>query len=204
MDSPRKFALALGGVVASMVVLFAVPPAYFAAATVGSTAVMMGAAYALGARLPRSVGGRAVAFGLASALALYLIFYLGALAIDTLHPLGITSASESSIYSLIASSSNPPYVQVGVLLFDSAGYESFFRGVLQKRLTPRLGAGAAPAVALFDAALHLVTLNPVWVVGTFVTDLVWGLTCHYGRGTHASFTSHLVCELAIFIVRPVM
>lgn len=197
--------LGIGAVVASMVAMFTVPSAYFADATFVSTAVMMAAAYGLGLRPKRAwPKPGSLALGVVSAIALYLVFYLGAAAIDALHPLGITSASESSIYSLIASGSNPRYLQVALLLFDSAGYESFFRGVLQGRLAPRLGLGAAPAVALLDAGVHLFTLNPVWVVATFVTDLFWGLTFHYGKGTGASFTSHFLWDLAIFIVRPVM
>ena len=205
MSPPGRLALGLAAVVAAMVVLFAVPAGYFVAATFGATAVMMAAAYALGAlRPPKSIRLFALAAGVASAAALYLVFYLGATAIDAFHPLGITSASESSIYSLISSPSNPLPLQVGILLFDAAGYESFFRGVLQNRLSKRMGVGAAPAVALLDAALHVVTLNPVWVGATFVTDLIWGLTYHYGRGTQASFTSHFLWDLAIFILRPIV
>jgi membrane protease YdiL (CAAX protease family) len=199
--------LVLGGavVVAAMFVLFAVPQQYFVAATFLATGCMVAVAYALGGlRRPAGLNPLALVLGVASAAALYLIFYLGAAAISALHPFGITSASESSIYSLISSPSNPLALQVALLLFDSAGYESFFRGVLQKRLAPRLGVGAAPVVALFDASLHIVTLNPVWVGATFVTDLVWGLTYHYGKGTQASFTSHFLWDIAIFIVRPVM
>jgi len=141
--------------------------------------------------------------GLVSALLLYGVFYGGAWAVSEFHPFGITSASESSIYSLISSPSNPLYLQLGVLFFDSAGYETYFRGVLQKRLQPRMGVAAAPAVALFDALLHTATLNPLWVGATFVTDLLWGLTYYYGRGIQSSFTSHLVWDVAIFIVRPI-
>lgn len=192
-------------VVASMLLLFTVPAQYFVAATFVSTSCMMAAAFANGAFIGRwKTPFRGIAFGLATAAGLYAIFALGAAAIDALHPFGITSASESSIYSLIASPSNPTYLQVAVLLFDSAGYESFFRGVLQSRLQARLGVGALIAVALFDAGLHAVTLNPIWVGGTLVTDLVWGLTFYYGKGARASFTSHFVWDLVIFVIRPVM
>ena len=165
--------------------------------------MMGGAFWAGGLRFSKGPGYRTILAGLASAAALYAIFYGGAWLVSTYHPFGMTSASESSIYSLISSPSNPLYLQVGVLLFDSAGYESFFRGVLQARLTPRLGVGAAPAVALFDACLHMATLNPLWVGATFVTDTVWGVTYHYGKGTQASFTSHLVWDVAIFILWPI-
>jgi len=185
-----------------MLLLFAVPPSYFVEATFVSTSCMIGAAYsqrALAARQPRL---KLIALGLVGAAVLYSIFYGGAWLVSTYRPFGISSASEASIYSLISSPSNPVYLQAAVLLFDSAGYESYFRGVLQRRLSPRCGMMAAPVVACFDAALHVATLNPLWVGATFVTDLIWGVTYHYG-GTQASFTSHFVWDIAIFILRPI-
>jgi len=200
----RGFALGLAVVVASMILLFTVPQNYFIAATFVSTSCMLGAALAVGGFRPsKRLGFASIAVGLASAVLLYLIFFAGGWVVASYHPFGVTSASETSIYSLISSPSNPPLLQVGVLLFDSAGYESFFRGVLQERLRPRMGVMGAPVVALFDACLHIATMNPLWVAATFVTDLVWGLTYHYGRGTQASFASHFVWDLAIFIVHPI-
>jgi len=75
--------------------------------------------------------------------------------------------------------------------------------VLQKRLSARFGLLSAPAIALLDAAIHVATLNPLWVGATFVTDLVWGVTFHYGRGAQSSFTSHFLWDVAIFILRPI-
>jgi hypothetical protein len=203
LESPRLIpGLAL--VAASMVVLFTVPGAYFAPATIFSTSCMMVAAwYAGGLRLARKARPKALAVGALSAVLLYLVYFLGGAAVDAFHPLGVTSASETAVYSLIASPSNPVYLQVVVLVFDSAGFESYFRGVLQAALQPRAGVWAAPAIALLDAGIHVATLNPIWIGGTFVSDLFWGLTFHFGKGTQASFTSHLIWDLAIFIVRPV-
>jgi membrane protease YdiL (CAAX protease family) len=200
-----RFATGLAVVVVSMLALFTVQRDYFVVMTIVSTSCMVGVAFELGGlHIPARLRYASIVVGLASAAFLYLVFLLGGTAVDSLHPLGITSASEASIYSLIASPSNPFYVQVGLLLFDSAGYESFFRGVLQDRLQKRMGIAAVPAVALLDAGLHLATLNPIWVGATFVTDLVWGLTYYYGKGMQASFTSHFVWDLAIFVVRPIV
>jgi len=146
---------------------------------------------------------RALVTGLLSAGLLYLLFLGSAAMLNAFRPLGFTSASEASIYSLIASPSNPLYLQVGILLFDAAGYESFFRGVLQNRLQRRMGWASAPAVALFDAGLHIATLNPLWVATTFVADVLWGLTYFYGKGVQASFTSHFLWDVAIFVIRPI-
>ena len=199
----RPFALGFLLVVASMALLFLVPQEDFAAATLASTTCMMAAAYAAGGLRLGRPNPRGLTVGLVSAAVLYAIFLLGGWVVSAYHPLGITSASESSIYSLISSPSNPLYLQFALLLFDSAGYESFFRGVLQAKLAPRLGAGAAPAVALLDASIHVLTLNPLWVGAPFVTATLWGLSYHYGRGTQASFTSHLAWDLAIFILWPI-
>ena len=190
-------------VIASMLALFTIPPSYFVAATFASTGCMLVAAIVVGGFRPaRRLEVVSIVGGLVSAVLLYLVFFAGGWVVATFRPFGITSASESSIYSLI-SSSKPLYLQGTVLLFDSAGYESFFRGVLQNRLRRRLGVLSAPVVAILDASIHIATMNPLWVGATFVTDLVWGLTYHYGKGTQASFTSHLVWDLAIFIVRPI-
>ena len=194
-------AISVAIVIASMLLLFTVPNSYFVEATFVSTSCMIGAAYAQKALGRRPPIIRSVVLGLISAALLYGIFYVGAWLVSAYHPFGITSASETSIYSLI-SSSNSVYVQMAVLLFDSAGYESFFRGVLQRRLRPRFGVMAAPAVAVLDAAIHVATLNPLWVAATLVTDLLWGVTYHYG-GTQSSFTSHLLWDIAIFILRPI-
>jgi len=200
----RRLALGLAAVIASMVLLFEVPSDYFVAATFVTTSCMIGAALTLGVAWGKARPRvRPVLIGLASAGVLYLVFYVGAAAVDAYHPFGITSASESAVYSLIANPSNPLYLQVLVLLFDSAGFESFFRGVLQQKLQPRFGIGAAPLVAGLDACIHILTLNPIWVGGTFLTDLAWGLTYRYGRGLQGSFVSHLVWDLAIFVVHPV-
>ena len=203
MAGRRGLPVGLVIVFASMLLLFTVPPSYFVAATFFSTSCMIVVAYALGALRGRRPPPMGVLLGVASAALLYGIFYAGAWGVSAYHPFGITSASEASIYSLISSPSKPTYLQVLVLLFDSAGFEAFFRGVLQKRLSARLGLLAAPAVALLDAAIHVATLNPLWVGATFVTDLTWGLTYHYGKGAQSSFASHFVWDVAIFVLRPI-
>jgi len=199
-----RLAVGLAVVVASMVVLFTVPPRYFVAATYGSMACMIGATYLItryrGLFRP---SGSSLAFGLATAVALYALFYLGNAGVTALHPFGMSPGSEASIYSLIASPSNPLYLQVGVLAFDAVGYESFFRGVLLARLSRRTGVGAVFLVALLDAALHIVTMNPLWVATTFVADSVWGVTYYRTGDLTSSVTSHFVWDVVIFLLLPI-
>lgn len=197
--------LATAAVGASLILLFLLPRPYFVVGTFGATGVMIGSAYfCKGFRNLRTPNAWAISAGLVSAALLYGVFLAGNSAVRFLEVPGAGSASESAIYSLIASPSNPLGLQVGVLLFDAVGYESFFRGALQEHFRARLGVGAAPAVALVDAALHLATLNLLWVVTTFIADLGWGLTYYYGRGLQASMTSHFAWDIVIFIVLPIV
>ncbi|MBI3840415.1 MAG: CPBP family intramembrane metalloprotease [Thaumarchaeota archaeon] len=203
-NSARWSAALVAAAGVSMVGLFLLPPRYFVVGTFVVTSAMAAAAYSAGAYgKPSVLKPRSIAIGLLSAALLYGVFYAGNAAIVALKPLGLDPAAESAIYGLIASPSNPLALQGLILLFDSLGYESLLRGVVQARLSPRLGVGAAPAVALLDAGLHAATFNPLWVATTFVADLVWGLTYRYGRGLTASTTSHFVWDVAIFIVRPI-
>ena len=196
--------LAVGFVVvaASMAALFTVPSGYFVAATFLSTGCMVVTSYSLGLRWKARPPASAILAGLASAAALYLVFAAGNVGITTLHPFGIEPSSAASIYSLVVSRGNAPYTQVAVLLFDSAGYEAFFRGILQARLRRSLGPWSAPAVAAVDAAIHILTMNPLWVATTFFADLVWGLTYHFSGRLSASFTSHFVWDLSVFVLFP--
>lgn len=204
MAGPRALAVAFLIVLAAMVALFALPSTYFVAATFVATGVMIAAAVSTTEyRSLFRLSARTVLIGVVSAALLYAVFYAGNAAIADLHPFGISQTSEGSIYGLIASPSNPLALQVGVLVFDAAGYESFFRGALLGRLRGRLGVGAVFLVALVDASIHLVSLNPLWVATTFVADAAWGLTFYLSGDLGSSMTSHLVWDLAIFIVAPI-
>lgn len=186
-----------------MVILFLVPSRLFIAATFGATGVMIIVTLLTdGASWPKPAF-RTFAIGLLSAAMLYFVFYGGNLAIAKFGFPGVSGPIGSSIYSLIASPSNPLALQVGVLAFDAVGYESYFRGTLQTELQPTLGPSAAALVALLDAALHLVTGNLLWVATTFVADSVWGLTYYFGKDTSASLTSHFLWDIAIFMIRPI-
>ena len=200
----RRLWVAFAAVASAMVFWLSLPSEYFIAATFATTVLMVAAAYATtGFKGLLRPTARTLAAGVASALLLYAVFYAGNAAVQSIHPLGISGASESAIYSLIASPSNADPLQVGVLLFDAVGYESFFRGALQGGMTPKLGAGAPVVAALADAAIHAVTLNPLWVVTTFIVDLGWGLTYFYTKDLTASGVSHLTWDLMIFILLPI-
>ena len=192
-------------VVAGMAPLFVFPKDYFVLATIIATSCMMVVAVASGGyRSLFSPSPRTLAVGALSAAGLYLLFFAGNQAIVAFQPLGVGTQAEGSIYSLIASPNNPLPLQVVVLAFDSVGFESYFRGTLQKRVAPRLGGTAPFAVAAVDALVHVASFNLLWVVATFVVDSVWGLTYLRTNDLTSSTFSHFVWDVAIFIVAPIM
>ncbi len=199
-----RLAAGLAAVLASMVTLFVAPQADFVPLTFLATSCMIAAALAVGgySKLFRP-SARSLALGLASAVVLYALFYAGSLGVSAFHPFGISPSAETSIYSLIVSPSNPRYLQVAVLLFDALGYESFFRGVLQKEATRRLGAAAPFAVAAGDALVHVLSFNLLWVVTTFIADSVWGVVYLRTKDLTSSFASHFLWDVVIFILFPI-
>lgn len=181
-----------------------VPASEFVDATFVATTCMIAVSLVLGGywALFRP-SPKSIASGLAMAVLLYLFFIGGNLGISIFHPLGIGVSNENSIYSLIASPNNPLYLQVLVLVFDAVGYESFFRGVLQRKLGGSVGGAAPVAAAAIDAGVHVLSLNPLWVVSTFIVDTVWGINYRYARDISGNIVSHFIWDILIFVLFPI-
>ena len=189
-----------------MAAMYLVPGEFFVPAVFVSTTCMILVTYHL-TRYSKlfKPKWRSIGFGLVTATLLYGIFLLGNYGIKAMHPFGISASSETSIYSVITSHALP--LQVAILLFDAVGFESYFRGVLQNyflnKSKRKLAVGAVFASALVDALIHLVSLNPLWVITTFIADSVWGLTYYYTRDLSSSMTSHFVWDIMIFVILPI-
>ena len=188
-----------------MTPLFVAPPMDFVVATFFAMTVMIVVTFLLTRyRNLFRPSLSSLAVGVLSAVLLYLVFYAGNLAIGVALLPGLGTPSENQVYSLIASPSNPLYIQVAVLAFDAVGYESFFRGVLVRRSASSLGPGSIFLAAAIDSVIHLLSLNPIWVVTTFIADSIWGLTYYYtGKSLSSSVTSHFLWDIAIFVVAPI-
>ncbi len=193
-----------------MILLFIPPPStYFIYGVFVATPVMMVAAFWL-TRYQKlfSPSIKSVAIGLVSAALLYLIFLGGNYAVQNFGNLiGLhASGEETTIYSSIGG--HPLYLQVGILIFDALGFESYFRGTLQNFFVVRIRNKeyklCGPLLAATcDCLIHVLSANPLWVVTTFVADSVWGVTYYKTKNLSSSFTSHLVWDILIFIVAPI-
>jgi uncharacterized protein len=149
---------------------------------------------------------RSVGIGVFSSAILYGIFYAGNDFIKIYRPLGISSSGEASIYSTIGS--HPLYLQIVILMLDALCFESYFRGNLQSFFSNRIANQKARVAGVFlaafcDSMIHIISLNPLWVVTTFVADSVWGLTYYYTKDLGSSMASHLIWDIVIFIIAPI-
>jgi membrane protease YdiL (CAAX protease family) len=198
----------VGGLIVFLAMLLLFLPSgspYFVDGVFLSTVCMIGVALWLTeySRLFRPTL-RNLSIGILAAFALYGVFYGGNALIQSLKPLGIQTSNESAIYSLI--SSHQIALQIVILALDAVGFESYFRGTLQNRLAMSLKSKPVASVflaAFVDSAIHLVSLNPLWVITTFVADSVWGLTYFYTKDLSSSIASHFLWDVVIFVFLPI-
>jgi uncharacterized protein len=194
----------------SMILLFIPPPStYFVYGVFVATPFMIVVTYWL-TRYQKlfTPSIKSVSVGLISAAALYLIFLGGDYGVQNFgYLVGLHAASEeSTIYGSIGG--HPLYLQVVILIFDALGFESYFRGTLQNFFVHRIRnkkykLGGPFMAAACDCLIHVFSLNPLWVVTTFIADSVWGLTYYKTTDLSSSFTSHLIWDIMIFIIVPI-
>ncbi len=187
----------------AMIEMFSVPRSYFVLGSLVATTCMICVAFLL---LPNFTSlfkptPKTIVVGVGTAVLLYLIFIAGNALVKSISPLGVSASNENSIYSLFAST--PLLLRVVVFVLDAFGFESYFRGVLQPILAARIGVGSAFAVALIDAAIHISSLNSLFVITTFIADSVWGLNFYFTKDLSSSIANHLLWDVLIFLIIPI-
>jgi membrane protease YdiL (CAAX protease family) len=196
-------AAGLAVVALTMIEMFAIPKAYFAIGSIFATSSMFCVAVLLSP--PSGFGShfriKNQLYSVGFAILLYWLFYGGNYVVRSLAPGGIQSGNEQAIYGLFTSDSLPLLVLVFAL--DAVGFETFFRGNLQRVLAPRLRIGAVFAVAGIDAAIHLVTLNPLFPITVIVSDSVWGMNYYFTKDIYSNVSTHFIWDVLIFIVFPI-
>ncbi len=140
-------------------------------------------------------------YGLLSAAALYLIFFLGNKIAAQILPGAKTQVN--AIYSLGAGVSKIP---VFLLLFfiTGPGEEIFWRGFLQERLMTAWGnlSGCLMTIALY-CGVHVFSRNPVLILASLVAGTFWGLLYLWRKDLLVQITSHSFWSAVIFAVAPV-
>ena len=190
-------------VVLTMVEMFTIPKAYFVLGSIVSTTTMVCVAYLLieGRKLLSRTNLRNLTFAGITAVVLYSVFFLGNLGVRAFPLFGMSGAAEQSIYGLF--NRVPLPLLVIVLLLDSIGFESYFRGNLVQLFSKRLGIVSVLASAGVDALIHISTLNPLFPATTFVADCFWGLYYFRTKDISSTIVCHFIWDVLIFIVIPI-
>ena len=148
------------------------------------------------------ISAKNLLLGFASAVILYILYYLLWLTVRGSY---LFERNVVGVYNAVAGTGMMP-VDILLLAFPiSTGFEVFYRGYLQGILAYRVrGLYAIALPALLDAALHLVTGNPFFVMATLLSDVWWGATMLLTGSLFASIVSHAVWDIFIFVVFPLL
>jgi len=165
-----------------------------------ATALLLTLSLYFGRRtIPRNLSSKSIILGVSSALALYLIFFLGQYATLML-PSGRVELNE--IYSIKLT--GQPLLQGIVLVFPIAvGEEVYWRGLLQNQLSQSFGGlkGLILSSALYGM-VHLWSRSVTLVVAALVAGLWWGLIFNRTRNVFTIILSHSLWSLLVFVILP--
>ena len=186
----------------TMIEMFTIPREYFVFGSIVSTSSMICVSYLLFRSAALFKWGTwRLAMAVGFAIALYWVFYLGNFAITNFHLLGMNLSNEQGIYGLFKNTQTP--ILVIVFLLDAIGFESYFRGNLQRIFAARLGLGSVFAAAAVDALIHFSTFNPLFPATTFVADSIWGLNYRFTKDLYSAIACHFLWDVMIFILLPI-
>ncbi len=139
--------------------------------------------------------------GALSALALYIIFFVG----NALAPYIVPHARDSvgGIYAL-GTGSNRILVFLLLLLITGPGEEIFWRGFLQKHLMDKWGnVGGYVATTVIYAAVHVFSGNLILTLAAFIAGAFWGALYLWRRDVFLLVVSHSLWSAFIFAVFPI-
>jgi len=144
----------------------------------------------------------AVGMGAASALMLYVIFYVGNLTAKLMFD--FAPGQVGSIYAMKESNS-PLLIALMLLFVSSPAEELFWRGFLQKWAMSRWGQIAGWLIAsLCYTAVHIVSGNFILVMAALIAGLFWGLLYLVLKGNLLPIIiSHALWTFGIFLVMPI-
>lgn len=142
-----------------------------------------------------------ILWGIISAAFLYVVFLAGNYFSNLLFDFASTEIS--GIYDFKGEASRLRILLL-MLLIIGPGEELFWRGFLQDRLMKRM----KPVYGFFTATflytlVHVLTGNFMLVMAALVAGFFWGWMYYRYRSIIANVVSHVVWDIAIFLVIPI-
>lgn len=150
-------------------------------------------------RRPR-VGWRDLLVGIVSAGGLYVVFQVGDRVSRAILPSG--SREVADIYAL---RSLRPWPELALRLAAVIGpaEELFWRGLVQRQLTQRVGPWRAAALATASyGTAHLASRNVTLVGAATIAGAYWSALAAAGASMSSLVISHVVWDVWIFLVAP--
>jgi uncharacterized protein len=145
---------------------------------------------------------RHILIGIFSAVALYIIFYLGNIITGYLFPF-----KDSQILSVYSNRSKGNLIWIGLLLLFiiGPGEEIYWRGFIQNTLSRKIGENKGYIISvLLYAGVHIITGNVMLVIAALVCGIYWGWLYKKEKSLLPVIISHAIWDLTIFIIFPLM
>ncbi len=142
---------------------------------------------------------RHLVVGVLSAALLYGIFYVGNVVSAWILP--FKDAQISSVYMNKAGTSTF-LISLALLFVIGPGEEIFWRGFIQKNITDRFGAKAILLSAVLYAAVHIVTMNFMLIMASFICGLFWGAIYYREKSIYPIVISHALWDITVFLIIP--
>jgi membrane protease YdiL (CAAX protease family) len=198
--TPFEWAVLSLALAASLwVLVFIVRPLEFWLMLSLSTIVLLLVALAINRRKKSvRINSRLVLLGVVSGVLLYFLFYFGFQATKS-NP--IFSEGVGRVYEL---RTVPTYLIALALVFPiGPGEEIYWRGLIQRRFSERLGPSTGLLAASCAYALvHLPTLDLPLIMTAFIGGLVWGYIYKRTGSLLPVIVSHVLFDLLIFVIAP--
>lgn len=141
-----------------------------------------------------------IGLGLLSAAVLYLVFFVGNYLIRLI--LEFAGRDISNVYAFKGDASS---LRIGILmlLIIGPGEELFWRAYMQGNFSRRFGKinGFLLATA-FYSLIHVATGNLVLILAALVGGIFWGWMYMKFRSVTMNILSHIIWDIAVFLVFP--
>ncbi|PIR17607.1 MAG: CPBP family intramembrane metalloprotease [Deltaproteobacteria bacterium CG11_big_fil_rev_8_21_14_0_20_49_13] len=183
-------------------IMFVLKPFNFWVMMSTSTSMLIVISYLFGRPLfkEEELNLKNISLGIASAMALYLVFWTG----KKLLPFFVPTHAEN-LGAVYGNMGYAPAFVVAILLFFPIGFgeELFWRGYIQKKFSDNLGKypGLIITAAIYTA-VHIPTLNPVLILAALTCGLFWGYLYLLTDSLVVVLISHMIWDPLVFAVFP--
>ena len=145
---------------------------------------------------------RYIVIGISSAIALYIIFYLGNIVSGFIFPF-----KDSQVLSVYSNRSSGNLIWIGLLLLFiiGPGEEIYWRGFIQNTLSQKMGETKGYVISvLLYAGVHIITGNVMLVIAALVCGVFWGWLYKKEKSLLPVIISHAIWDLTVFVIFPLM